>query len=42
MKQNLDLLITGGNVFLHNELIEEIDIGFRWENCRTWRSFNQG
>ena len=27
MKQNLDLLITGGNVFLHNELIEEIDIG---------------
>ena len=27
MKQNLDLLINGGNVFLHNELIEEIDIG---------------
>ena len=27
MKQNLDLLIAGGNVFLHNELIEEIDIG---------------
>ena len=29
MKQNLDLIITGGNVFLHNELIEETDTSYK-------------
>ena len=27
MEQNLDLVLIGGNVFLHNGSIEEMDIG---------------